>query len=247
LSASGLRKDFGGVHALKDVSLNVSSGEIVGLIGPNGAGKTTLVNILSGILVPDLGEIYVDDTSLSGMKPFQIARLGVARTFQNIRLYRSLTVAENLEVSYISSRQHRRPGKENSCAAILTRLGLESVANRIAGTLPYGHQRRVEIGRALALDPDFLLLDEPAAGANAVETRTLVEMVGEIREIDGCGVLVIDHDLQFIMTACDRIYVLDDGSLLAEGTPQQIQGNEEVIRVYLGGSDQTSRLPRRDG
>jgi len=247
LSASGLRKDFGGVHALKDVSLNVSSGEIVGLIGPNGAGKTTLVNILSGILVPDLGEIYVDDTSLSGMKPFQIARLGVARTFQNIRLYRSLTVAENLEVSYVSSRQHRRPGKENSCAAILTRLGLESVANRIAGTLPYGHQRRVEIGRALALDPDFLLLDEPAAGANAVETRTLVEMVEEIREIDGCGVLVIDHDLRFIMTACDRIYVLDDGSLLAEGTPQQIQGNEEVIRVYLGGSDQTSRLPRRDG
>jgi branched-chain amino acid transport system ATP-binding protein len=205
-----------------------------------------LVNIVSGLLVPDSGEIYVDDTSLSGMEPFQIARLGVARTFQNIRLYRSLTVAENLEVSYISSRQHRRPGKENSCAAILTRLGLESVANRIAGTLPYGHQRRVEIGRALALDPDFLLLDEPAAGANAVETRTLVEMVEEIREIDGCGVLVIDHDLRFIMTACDRIYVLDDGSLLAEGTPQQIQGNEEVIRVYLGGSDQTSRLPRRD-
>ena len=234
------------MHALKDVSVNVSSGEIVGLIGPNGAGKTTLVNIVSGLLVPDSGEIYVDDTSLSGMKPFQIARLGVARTFQNIRLYRSLTVAENLEVSYVSSRQHRRPGKENSCAAILTRLGLESVANRIAGTLPYGHQRRVEIGRALALDPDFLLLDEPAAGANAVETRTLVEMVEEIREIDGCGVLVIDHDLRFIMTACDRIYVLDDGSLLAEGTPQQIQGNEEVIRVYLGGSDQTSRLPRRD-
>ena len=240
LSASGLRKAFGGVHALKDVSVNVSSGEIVGLIGPNGAGKTTLVNIVSGLLVPDVGEIYLNDTSLSGMEPFQIARLGVARTFQNIRLYRSLTVAENLGVSYISSQQHRRPSEENSCAAILTRLGLESVADRIAGTLPYGHQRRVEIGRALALDPDFLLLDEPAVGANAVETQALVEMVGEIWEIDGCGVLVIDHDLRFIMTACDRIYVLDDGSLLAEGTPQQIQVNEEVIRVYLGGSDKTS-------
>lgn len=227
-------KHFGGVIALKNVSLVARSREIVGLIGPNGAGKTTLVNVITRITEADNGTVTLNGQDLSSLSPANIAHLGIARTFQHIRLFGALTVYQNVEVALSVARRHRGFEPPVSVTELLTRVGLQAVTDREASTLAYGHQRRLEIARALALVPDFLLLDEPAAGANEAESEELNDMIKQINDEAGCGTLVIDHDLQFIMNICDRLYVLDEGEIIAHGTPSDIQEDPRVVEVYIG-------------
>jgi branched-chain amino acid transport system ATP-binding protein len=235
LKLRGVSKQFGGVTALDDVDLDVSTGEIIGLIGPNGAGKTTLINVVSGFIRPDSGSVHLGEVSLGGMRPQQVAHAGIARTFQNIRLFKRLTVAQNIEVA-----QRTRPNKSSRLDAtsevnfLLETFGLETMASREAGTLPYGQQRLLEIARAVATKPHFLLLDEPAAGANEAESQEMIRTVGSLRDVISVGLLIIDHDLRFILGISERIYVLDGGRPIATGTPEQITNDPKVIEIYLG-------------
>jgi ABC-type branched-subunit amino acid transport system ATPase component len=235
LSVQGVSKSFGGVHALRDVTVACNGGEILGLIGPNGAGKSTLVNAISGVLRPSRGRITLGSEDLTGRGPEYAARQGVGRTFQNLRLFAAMTARQNVEVAHITCR-HYRP---DSAAAIdidalMAEYGLDGVADRPAGTLPYGQQRRLEIVRALALGPRLLLLDEPAAGMNDYESAELAHAVQRIRERTQAAVIVIDHDLRFIMSVCDRICVLDMGEVVAIDAPTAIRANPKVIDIYLG-------------
>ena len=235
LSVDNLGKSFGGVRALRNVSFACAEGEILGLIGPNGAGKSTLVNAISGVLRPDSGSVRLGDVELAGRAAEAVARLGVARTFQNLRLFSSLTVRQNVEVAHITCARHRPEIAHTvDIDALLREYGLGVVADRPAGTLPYGRQRRLEIVRALALGPRLLLLDEPAAGLNDYESAELAEAVRRIRDRTRAALVVIDHDLRFIMAVCDRICVLDMGEVVAVGTPAEIRGNPKVIEIYLG-------------
>ena len=230
LALQNLGKSFGGVQAVRDVTLRIAPGEIYGLIGPNGAGKSTLVNLMTCLLRPSTGEVFFDGEPFRGLRPDQCARRGVARTFQNLRLFPSLSVSQNIDVA-------RTPGHDPDLIdAALIEFGLHGELGRSAGALPYGDQRRLEIVRALALNPKILMLDEPAAGMNEEETAALGRSLKWVQEQAGCALLVIDHDLKFIMTLCDRIGVLDMGTLIAEGTPAEITKNPEVIRAYLGES-----------
>ena len=235
LSVENLGKSFGGVRALRNVSFACASGEILGLIGPNGAGKSTLVNAISGVLRPDGGSVRLGESELTGRPPEAVARLGVARTFQNLRLFSSLTVRQNVEVAHITCARHRPEiARTIDLDALLREYGLDDAADRPAGTLPYGRQRRLEIVRALALGPRLLLLDEPAAGLNDYESAELADAVRRIRDRTAAALVVIDHDLRFIMAVCDRICVLDMGEVVAVGTPAQIRSNPKVIEIYLG-------------
>ncbi|WP_232372762.1 ABC transporter ATP-binding protein [Acuticoccus mangrovi] len=235
LAIEGVSKHFGGVYAVRDVSLTCSEGEIVGLIGPNGAGKTTLMNLISGTLTPDQGDISLGGVSLNGASPADCAIAGIARTFQNIRVFHRLTVRQNIEVAYTTYLRHRAHKRASrSIEEIMELIGLAGDGDLKAGTLPYGKQRRVEIARALALAPDILLLDEPAAGMNEAESVGLIDSVRAIRDQFGCGVVVIDHDLKFIMRVSERINVMHMGELIASGTPDEVRVNKEVIEVYLG-------------
>jgi branched-chain amino acid transport system ATP-binding protein len=227
-------KRFGGVAAVSGVSMECRPDEIVGLIGPNGAGKTTLLSLISGTFRPDAGEIRLGQRRLELSGPRECARIGISRTFQNIRLFGRLTVRQNVEVSAAVRRRHRPTAPGLPVDALLERFQLAAVAEQKAVTLPYGLQRRTEIARALALSPSFLLLDEPAAGMNEAESAQLVDELRDAHELAGCGLLVIDHDLSFILTLCQRIYVLDKGELIAEGSPEDIQEDERVRAVYLG-------------
>jgi branched-chain amino acid transport system permease protein len=227
-------KVFVGLAAVDGVSLDVQQGEIVGLIGPNGAGKTTLLNTISGLLAPTTGEITVGNISLTGMTMSGVARAGIARTFQNIRLFEELTVRENVAVSASVAAVHRAEARRLTTEQILTEFALTQLAGRKAKTLQFGAQRRVEVARAVALAPNFLLLDEPAAGMNEVESLRLLSEIRHLRDLLGCGVLVVDHDLAFIMGVCERIYVLNQGKLIASGPPQEIQRDAGVISAYLG-------------
>ncbi|MCF4166751.1 ABC transporter ATP-binding protein [Zavarzinia compransoris] len=234
-----LSKRFGGVYAVRGVTLRCGAGEILGLIGPNGAGKSTLINLITGTLRPDTGAVTMDGRSLVGLTVPQCARAGVGRTFQNIRLFAHLTVRQNVEVAHTTASRHRVGGPElHSIDDLLSRMGLAALAERMATTLPYGLQRRLEIARALALAPSYLLLDEPAAGMNDTESEQLVDLIQKIRDDFGCGVLVIEHDLRFIRRVCERVAVLHMGEILTIGGPEDVLNDPRVIDVYIGGGDE---------
>jgi branched-chain amino acid transport system permease protein len=233
LVTSGLGVVFGGFTAVDDVSITVAPGRIHGLIGPNGAGKTTFVNLLTGIVEPTTGTVHLGDKELRGA-PYKRARDGVARTFQNLRVFPSLSVRENVAVADLVAHDHRSHRVGVSVDELLALSGLTHMADRSAATLDYGNQRRLEIARAAALRPDFLLLDEPTSGMSSSESLEMVDHVRRVATAIGAGVLVIDHDLGFITNICEHITVLDQGAVLAEGTAEEIQRDPRVIEAYLG-------------
>jgi branched-chain amino acid transport system ATP-binding protein len=234
LMAQKVTRDFGGLRAVNEVSLTLRRGEIVGLIGPNGSGKTTFINVITGNLKITSGSVRIDDLDITGWPTDKIPGAGIARTFQVVRLYKALTVLENVEVAAVSvNRLSRRVAKMRAYEA-LDRVGLVGRAQLEAGTLPYGEERRVEVARALVTNPAFLLLDEPGAGLNDAEIETLLgNLIGLPAQID-CGILVVDHDMRFIMRLCNRIHVLNHGRTIAEGTPGEVRENPEVREAYLG-------------
>ena len=225
---------FGGLHALNQINFSLSEGEIVGLIGPNGAGKSTLVNVITGFQTPSGGTVYLDDVDLANVVSHVRANAGVVRTFQSVRLFSGLTVFENLVASALG-----RPGTSVSTAFSMASevaqvLHLNEYLESDSLSLPHGVERLVGIGRALAVKPRFLLLDEPAAGLNESESDELGQVLTSIRDRFGCGICVIEHDMRLIMSVCERINVLDSGVLIAQGTASEIQRNDRVIEAYLG-------------
>jgi ABC-type branched-subunit amino acid transport system ATPase component len=235
LEVDSVSKDFAGVRALSDVSLRLDKGEILAVIGPNGSGKTTLINVVSGVIPATSGVVRMQEHVLTRLPSYKVARCGVARTFQNIRLFRDMTAIENVETA--ASRSPRAGGlfrPRRVSREVLAKLGLTHVADLIVATLPYGLQRRVEIARAIATRPHLLLLDEPAAGLNEAESDELLDVIRSLRVDLGVGVLVVDHDLRLIMRVAERIHVLNEGRTLAEGTPEEIRHNRAVIEAYLG-------------
>lgn len=237
LAVTAIGKSFGGVRALSDASLDCAPGEIVGLIGPNGAGKSTLVNVVTGFLRPDRGTVKLGERDITGLDARAISAAGIARTFQNLRVFGSMTVRQNVEVAHSRCRQ-LNPAKAARVDpdSLLVTFGLASVADALAGALPYGSQRWLEIARAMATVPDFLMLDEPAAGLNDEETTRLGAVIDEVRLEMGTGILVIDHDLHFINRICKRLFVFDQGSLIASGTPEAVWTDPRVVEVYVGAS-----------
>ncbi|APH24691.1 ABC transporter ATP-binding protein [Clostridium botulinum] len=236
LEVKDLNINFGGITAIDNLNFSVKKGEILGVIGPNGAGKTTLYNTITGIYKPNKGDIFLNNKKITGTKPYKISRLGIARTFQNIRLFNSLTVLENILVGRVS--ELKKLVKLNPYMKeifdILEVVGLEKVINNMASDLPYGQQRKVEIARALALSPKVLLLDEPAAGMNNHEKQDLKNLINILREDFNITVLIIEHDMGVIMNLCDRILVLDYGKKIAEGSPEEISNDANVIKAYMG-------------
>lgn len=248
LKTSKLSCSFGGLKAVSDFDVTLDSGELVGLIGPNGAGKTTVFNLLTGVYLPTSGSIEFDGENIVGLKPFQITQRGMARTFQNIRLFNDLSVLDNVKIAYHSHIRYSvaeavcRVGRyfreeealTRRAASFLEIFQLARKKDEIAKNLPYGEQRRLEIARALAAQPKLLLLDEPAAGMNPQETQQLMEMIRWIRREFSLTILLIEHDMSLVMGICERIYVLNYGSVLAHGTPREIKNNPAVIEAYLG-------------
>ncbi len=248
LKAEKVSKVFGGLKAVSNFDMHIDKGELIGLIGPNGAGKTTAFNLLTGVYQPTTGAIEFDGKSVIGLKPFQITQGGIARTFQNIRLFSELSVLDNVKIAYHSHVEYGlveavlRVGRyfreedeiEQKAIDFLKIFKLEHKKDEIAKNLPYGEQRRLEIARALAAKPKLLLLDEPAAGMNPQETQALMEMISWIRKEFGLTILLIEHDMNLVMGICERIYVLEYGSIIAHGTPNEIKNNPQVIKAYLG-------------
>lgn len=248
LSLKNMTKKFGGLTAVDNVSFDVKQNEIFGLIGPNGAGKTTIFNIITSIYKLTDGEIYFSNDNLQKYKPFEIANLGITRTFQNIRLFKDLTTYNNVLTachklsnyklwdSILRTKKFKNDEEilHDKAKSLLEIMGLWDYKDVIASNLPYGLQRKLEIARALALKPKLLLLDEPAAGMNPEETIQLIQLIKEIRDKFSLTVIVIEHHMDLIMGVCDRIYVLNFGHFLAEGSPEDIQKNKSVIEAYLG-------------
>lgn len=249
LEVKNLTKNFGGLTAVGDVTMELNSGELVGLIGPNGAGKTTLFNLLTGVYVPSEGTVTLDGTILNNKTPYKIASLGLSRTFQNIRLFKNMSVLDNVLIGmgnkknpHIFSSFLRLPkfyaNEEKlvkKAMELLSIFNLQDDAQTLAKNLPYGQQRRLEIVRALATEPKILFLDEPAAGMNPQETAELTALIRQIKEDFGITIILIEHDMSLVMEVTERIYVLEYGRLIAHGTPNEIKNNKRVIEAYLGG------------
>ncbi len=247
LTLSGLSKNFGGLRVVEEVSLNIPERGISGLIGPNGAGKTTVFNLITGLLTPSAGAIDFSGRRLTGMAPYEITRLGIARTFQNIRVFKEMSLLENVLVAIGRQRfygtialmlglpAHRAAERRERGMAqeLLARVGLAHKVVLPAGNLSYGEQRRLEIARALATEPKLLLLDEPAAGMNTSEKQHLMELIRKLDE-DGVSIFIIEHDMRFIMELCREITVLNFGRVIAQGKPAEIRSNRDVIEAYLG-------------
>lgn len=250
LEIDNLCLSFGGLKATNDVTMHMEGGKINGIIGPNGAGKTTFFNQISGVYKPDSGTIKFDGKRIDGLKPYQINEAGIARTYQVINLFKKMTVLENvlvgmhprLKSSFFSSVLHTKSQREEEKAIrekgmeLLKFVGLENYANEQAGALSYGQQRLLEIVRGLASDPKLILLDEPAAGMNSTEKVELNHLLHKILD-RGVSILIVEHDMKLMMGVCDRIFVLNYGKKLAEGTPEEVQKNPEVIAAYLGGDE----------
>ncbi len=248
LRLDGVGKVFGGLHAVRSVSFDVKGGAIFGLIGPNGAGKTTIFNVITGVYKPDSGRILFDARDISGLRPAQVAELGIARTFQNIRLFRSMTVIENVMVAghhlhkagVVSAivRSARYLDDERALSEraheLLDVLGLAPQQNDVAGGLPYGSQRRLEIARALMLGPKLLLLDEPAAGMNSSEARELERQIRKLRDQFELTIVLVEHNMSVVMSVCETIHVVDHGETVTEGPPAKIQAHPRVLAAYLG-------------
>ena len=233
LEARGLKVHFGGVHAVDGVDLVLTKGEILGLIGPNGAGKTTLVNALSGFQKPTAGTVLMNGRDVTGLSPHRLARRGLARTFQSVRLFPSLTVLENVELGGVGVGM-RRPAARKWARELLERLKLDDKTSLYATGLPHGLERRLGIVRALAAKPTFLMLDEPAAGLNEQESDELVSSLMLIRDDFSCALMVIEHDMRVIMRLCERIQVLDYGKTISIGTPAEVRNDPAVLTAYLG-------------
>ena len=248
LRAEHLGIVFGGLKAVSDFDISIGENELVGLIGPNGAGKTTIFNLLTGVYQPTEGVIYLNGKSMAHKKPHQMVKEGIARTFQNIRLFKELTVLDNVKVAFNQGMKYsllkavfRTPSywKEEAeidrkARELLAVFKMEDMADSLAENLPYGQQRKLEIARALATNPKILLLDEPAAGMNPTETAELMETISTIRKNFNISILLIEHDMSLVMSICERIIVTDYAQIIAKGTPQQIAKNENVIGAYLG-------------
>ena len=247
LSIEGLGITFGGLKAVNDVSFRVREGEIVSVIGPNGAGKTTLFNMISGVYRPGSGRVVLQGEDVTGMEPHLLARRGMSRTFQNLQIFQSMTVLENAVTGYhlqergsvladllgLPASRTRARVAETGARALLARVGLDRAAERAAGNLSYGSLKRLEIARALALNPKVLLLDEPAAGCNAVETEEIDHMIAEVAG-SGVAILLVEHDMKMVMRISNHIVVLDHGEKIAEGDPAAVSRNPAVIAAYLG-------------
>ena len=238
LTVSGLTKDFAGLRAVDDVSFTLERGDILGLIGPNGSGKTTTINLVTGLLKPTAGRVEVGGHDVTGAPAHKIAARGLARTFQAIKLFPELTVAENVEVAAVGTGMNRRDAR-TVAHTMLDELEVGHLAGLYANELAYGSERRVEIARALARKPDFLLLDEPAAGLNEGESDALLKTLAGIPARYGCGILIVEHDMRLMMRLCRRLHVLNYGRTIGQGTPAEIRANPAVIDAYLGTSTHT--------
>jgi branched-chain amino acid transport system ATP-binding protein len=247
LRIEGVSKSFGGIQALSDVNIAIKRGTIHAAIGPNGSGKTTLLNIITGFYKPTSGQVFYLDQEISGLEPFAIARMGIARTFQNLRLFNSMGVEDNVKTALHckmkqgiaavvcgarSVKEKEREAQEKS-SHILEKLGLSGIGNRHVASLPYGLRRMVEIARALSLDPDLLLLDEPVAGMNLTESQTLMKRITQLVE-EGITIILVEHDMQVVMKFSDVITVFNQGMVIAQGTPAEMQNDQAVIEAYLG-------------
>jgi branched-chain amino acid transport system ATP-binding protein len=233
LTAEGIVMNFAGLRALDQVSLSLGRNEIVGLIGPNGSGKTTLVNVISGALKPGAGSVHIDGNDVTGLAPHKIARAGLVRSFQSVRLFATMTVFENVQLGALGAGHGPRKAAEIA-TELIQLFGIDDLRDQLTASLSYGQERIVEIARSLATGCKYLLLDEPAAGLNEEESERLLGQLSSIPEKFGCGLLIIDHDMNLIMRLCHRLHVLNQGKTIAEGTADQVRSDPVVVEAYLG-------------